>query len=151
MSRKAAREISMKLIYQFIIQKEDHEEQFRQAMEEYMLNPEDAEFVRSRVLGTRQAASEIDRQIETYAKGWKLSRMPRLDLAILRLAIFEIEYARDVPTGVAINEAVELAKKFSTEESGTFINGLLGRIAGLNPPAGEESPDHIPGPEGAGN
>lgn len=133
MGRKTAREESMKLIYQFLIQKDNWKEQFKEAMENNTVTDEDAKFIESRVSGVSKHSSEIDKLIMTHAKGWKLSRMPRIDLAILRLSIYEMKIACDTPVSVCINEAVELAKKYSTEESGSFINGILGRIAGLLP------------------
>lgn len=71
---------------------------------------------------------EIDRQIGDTAQGWKVSRLAKVDLAILRLAVYEMKYDEDVPVGVAINEAVELSKKFGGEESPAFINGILGKL-----------------------
>ncbi len=71
---------------------------------------------------------ELDKEIEETAKGWKLSRMSRVDLTILRLAVYELKFDEDVPLGVAINEAVELAKKFGGDDSSAFINGILGKI-----------------------
>lgn len=75
-----------------------------------------------------EVLSDIDSLIDKTAEGWKLSRMSKVDLTILRLAVYEMRYDEDVPVGVAINEAVELAKKFGGDESPAFINGILGRI-----------------------
>jgi N utilization substance protein B len=72
---------------------------------------------------------EIDDLLETYSQGWALDRMPNLDRAILRVAVWEILHNDEVPDGVAINEAVDLAKELSTDDSGAFVNGLLSRIA----------------------
>ena len=72
---------------------------------------------------------EIDGILNENAKGWKTTRMNKVDLTILRLAVFEIRWDEEIPVGVAINEAVELAKKFSGEESPAFVNGVLGKIA----------------------
>ena len=72
---------------------------------------------------------ELDEAISRFATGWSLERMPTLDLLILRLAAFELRRRPDVPTAVAIDEAVELAKRFSTDDSGRFINGVLASIA----------------------
>ncbi len=72
---------------------------------------------------------EIDRIIEEKAKGWTLSRLAKTDLSVLRLAVFEILYDEDVPNGVAINEAVELAKKYGGEKSSGFVNGVLASVA----------------------
>ncbi len=72
---------------------------------------------------------DIDSIIEQVSSGWKLSRMGKIDLTILRLATYEIKYDEDIPTGVAINEAVELAKKFGEDQSSSFINGVLAKVA----------------------
>ena len=73
--------------------------------------------------------SEIDEIIESNSQDWTLVRLPKVSLAILRLAVAEIKYIDDVPNGVAVNEAVELAKKYGTNEDASFINGILGTIA----------------------
>ena len=72
---------------------------------------------------------ELDQKLNDISMGWKTGRMNRVDLTVLRLAVYELEYEKDVPTGVAINEAVELAKRFGGETSGSFVNGILGKIA----------------------
>lgn len=72
---------------------------------------------------------ELDTLINEVAEGWKTSRMNRVDLTILRLAAYEVKWDEDVPTGVAINEAVELAKKYSSDQSPAFINGILAKVA----------------------
>jgi transcription antitermination protein NusB len=78
-------------------------------------------------VGTHQA--EGDELIRRYAKGWSLERMPVIDRSLLRMAIYELGHRPDVPTAAIISEAVELAKRYSTDDSGRFINGMLGRIA----------------------
>ncbi|HEY9575165.1 MAG TPA: transcription antitermination factor NusB [Lachnospiraceae bacterium] len=72
---------------------------------------------------------EIDKTLEETSKGWKVSRMSKVDLSILRLAVYEMNYDEEVPVKVAINEAVELSKRFGGEESASFVNGILGKIA----------------------
>ncbi len=72
---------------------------------------------------------EIDRRLEQYSAGWKLQRMPKTDLAVLRLAACEILYLSDIPSAVSINEAVELAKKYGTDDSAKYVNGILGKVA----------------------
>ncbi len=72
---------------------------------------------------------EIDRMINRYSAGWKTSRMNKADLSVLRLAVYEMKMDEDVPVSVAINEAVELAKKFGGEDSPAFINGVLAKMA----------------------
>lgn len=86
-------------------------------------------YAREIVDGVIEHHDQIDELLETYAQGWAIDRMPHLDRAILRVASWEILYNDDVPDPVAINEAVELAKELSTDESGGFINGLLSRIS----------------------
>lgn len=84
---------------------------------------------RSIVDGVLAVQEEIDALIRRFADRWSLERMPVVDRNLLRIGIYELLWASDVPPGVAINEAVELAKLLSTEDSGRFVNGLLGRIA----------------------
>jgi N utilization substance protein B len=86
-------------------------------------------YAREIVQGVVDNHEEIDDLLETYSQGWQLDRMPTLDRAILRVAVWEILHNADVPDAVAVNEAVELAKEFSTDDSGSFVNGLLSRIA----------------------
>jgi N utilization substance protein B len=87
------------------------------------------QYARQIVEGIAEHGDEIDELIETYAQGWTINRMPVLDRAIVRIGIWEILFNDEVPDGVAISEAVDAAKSFSTEDSGSFVNGLLGRIA----------------------
>jgi transcription antitermination protein NusB len=77
--------------------------------------------------------TDINELLSTYSQGWTLDRMPSVDRAILRLGAFEVLYATEVPEGVAIAEAVELAKTLSTDDSPKFVNGLLGRLAEVKP------------------
>ena len=81
------------------------------------------------VEGVGDHLDEIDATIRAYAQGWTLERMPSLDRALLRIGIFELTFRPDVPTGAVISEAVELAKTFSTDDSGKFVNGLLSAVA----------------------
>lgn len=75
---------------------------------------------------------EVDNLINKYSRSWKTGRMPKVDLAVMRLATGEIKYSDDIPDAVAINEAINLAKKYSTEQSSRFIHGVLGAIAKNN-------------------
>jgi N utilization substance protein B len=86
-------------------------------------------FAEELILGVGDHLDEIDATIRAYAKGWTLERMPSLDRALLRIGVFELSYRPDVPTGAVISEAVELAKTFSTDDSGKFVNGMLSAIA----------------------
>ena len=88
------------------------------------------DFARALVLGVSEHETELDERIADISENWALSRMPLVDLTILRIACFELYHcASDVPPSVAINEAVELAKLFAGDESSKFINGILGRVA----------------------
>lgn len=84
------------------------------------------EYAKSLFDGVSQKTDDLDEIINRYSKGWKSKRLPKVNLAILRLAIYEILFVENVPESVAINEAVELAKKYSGETDYSYINGLLG-------------------------
>jgi len=131
MGRRAAREIAMKLIYQLEIQKDSREEQIRQTLEQESSNltENDAKYITDVVKGVYSNLEQIDKTIETYSKGWKLSRISKVDLSILRLSIYEMHFRDDIPLNVSINEAVELAKNYSGVESGSFVNGILGKVS----------------------
>ncbi|MCD1267327.1 transcription antitermination factor NusB [Microbacterium sp. MEC084] len=86
-------------------------------------------YAREIVDGVIDHAEEIDEQITTHSRDWKLERMPTVDRALLRIATWEILFNDAVPTAVAIDEAVELAKEFSTDDSGAFVHGVLARVA----------------------
>jgi len=86
-------------------------------------------YAREIVDGVIDNREEIDEQITTFAKDWSLARMPAVDRALLRIGVWELLYNDEVPAAVAIDEAVELAKEFSTDDSGAFVHGVLARIA----------------------
>lgn len=88
-----------------------------------------AELTRELIEGVERTRSELDAMIAAHSRGWTLPRMPALDRAILRLGTYELAHRTEVPTAVVIDEAVELAKRFSTEDSGRFVNGVLAAIA----------------------
>jgi len=87
------------------------------------------EYARTLIDGVVDHQSEIDTLLETYSEGWTLERMPNVDRSILRIAVWEIVYNEELPDAVAIDEAVDLAKEYSTDASGAFVNGLLTRIS----------------------
>lgn len=93
------------------------------------LEEKDQEYIREKYGQVLEHLPEIDALLEGTSKGWKTKRMSRVDLTALRLAVYELKFDNDVPVGVAINEAVELAKCFGGETSGSFVNGILGKIA----------------------
>lgn len=140
MVRNTAREIAIHLSYELsftnkpidellderltketfaILAEEDH-------LYQEMPNAKQVEYIRRLVKGVDEHAAELDGYIAKYAKGWKFSRIPLVASAIMRVAMYEILYMQDIPNGAAINEAVEIAKKYETPETAKFINGILG-------------------------
>ena len=101
----------------------------RREKTDQIVNPYTVEIVE----GVLSQQAAIDEFLETYSQGWSLERMPSVDRAILRIGTWELLYNDDVPDGVAVSEAVALAKTLSTDESPQFINGLLGRLQQLKP------------------
>jgi transcription antitermination protein NusB len=91
-------------------------------------------FAAELVVGVGEHLDEIDAVIRAYAQGWTLERMPSIDRALLRIGVFELLHRPDVPTGAVIDEAVALAKEFSTDDSGRFVNGLLSAVAAAERP-----------------
>ena len=125
MSRREIRENIFKLLFMSNFnQGEEMDAQLKLNTRE-----EDRTYIREKYGKVREKLEEIDQMLNETAKGWKTSRMSKVDLNVLRLAVYELKYDEDVPTGVAINEAVELAKKFGGEESPAFVNGILAKIA----------------------
>lgn len=89
----------------------------------------DLEYIRTKAQHVAEKAQEIDLMINGHTKGWKTTRMNKVDLSILRVAVYEMKWDDDVPVGVAIDEAVELAKKYSGEDGPSFVNGVLAKLA----------------------
>ena len=90
---------------------------------------EDMAYIRDKALSVILKSEEIDEMLNEHVTGWKTSRMAKVELTLIRVAVYEIKYEEDVPTGVAINEAVELAKEYGEDNSSSFVNGVLARIA----------------------
>ena len=88
----------------------------------------DQEYILNKYRAIDEKKEEIDKLLNEVTEGWKTTRMNRVDLTILRLATYEIKWDEDVPTGVAINEAVELAKKYSSDDGPSFVNGILAKV-----------------------
>lgn len=141
MSRRKARKNAFALLFQldFLGWEQVEEiaalffEQLETLEEPEAADEAQREFILNTVKGVYEHLPEIDEAVGGAAKGWSVDRMSKVDLAILRLAVYEVWYASDVPEGVAINEAVELAKSFSTDEAPAFINGILGKLAAEKP------------------
>ncbi|MBN1460012.1 MAG: transcription antitermination factor NusB [Armatimonadetes bacterium] len=128
-SRRSSRELALRALYQTDLAEATPEEAFASASEEHeRYSEETLNFGRELLLGVTQHAGTIDAVIEKYARGWSLERMAHLDRNIMRLATYELLYLPDIPPSVTVDEAVELAKRYSTAESGRFVNGVLGNI-----------------------
>lgn len=129
MGRRASREITMKLLYQLEIQKDDKEEQIEYIIAENNLTQKDKDYILNVIEGVSSNVEQIDFMIDNHSKGWRVNRLSKVDLSILRLSVFEMVYRKDIPHSVSANEAVELAKRYSSEESGAFVHGVLGKIS----------------------
>lgn len=122
-SRREARERAIELLYESYAKGIDPEE----VLAALVVRPEP--YAEELVLGVARRGAELDELIQRFAKGWTLDRMPVLDRTVLRVAIYELVAAEEPPVGVVISEAVELAKRYSTDDSGRFVNGVLASVA----------------------
>ncbi len=143
MVRNTAREIAIHLSYELnfsgrtaeeLLDQRLTAEAFAELAEEEDLyreapNARQAAYIRRLVRGVDEHGAELDGYIEKYARGWKFSRIPLVASAIMRVAMYEVLYMPDVPNSAAINEAVEIAKKYETPETVKFINGILGSFS----------------------
>ena len=131
MSRTTAREVAMMMHFSNLLGGEDTPEHVCEKAESLgTLDEEDLVYVSQMLEGVGAHSEELDEIIARYSKDWAIERIARVDLSILRVAIYEMLYRKeDVPTGAAINEAVELAKRYGGERSYAFINGILGSVA----------------------
>ena len=127
MDRTSARAAAMKLLYEWEMGGDGGEDTRLNLLE---VEPGEIEspFMDRMFSGVVEHAEEIDKKISEFARGWSIERITRVDLAILRLATYELMLGELAP-GIVINEAVDLANPFSTEKAGTFVNGILGNIA----------------------
>ena len=128
MSRQAARESAMKLLYESEFNIDFDTETTLELMAPLELSPNDRIFLDAAKDGALLHLDEIDAIIEKHAKGWSLERISKVDKSILRLAIYEIVFG-DTPEAIAINEAVDMARTFSSEEAAAFVNGILGAVS----------------------
>ena len=131
MTRRELRENIFKMLFRVEFHKaEEIPEQFALFEEEIAnLRDEDRAYLTDKCNDIFSKVEELDAAINEVSEGWKTSRMGKVDLSLIRLAVYEIRYEEDIPTKVAINEAIELAKKYGTDESPAFINGVLAKFA----------------------
>lgn len=130
MSRRELREHIFKMLFRTEFHAEEElSEQLPMFFEELEDTQEkDAAYIQKKFEDIVAHLSEIDAMINEVSTGWKTGRMAKVDLALIRLAVYEIKYEEDIPTGVAINEAVELAKCYGTDDSSSFVNGILAKL-----------------------
>lgn len=136
--RTAGRELAMKLLYVLDMRGEEDARRGQARLVAWEKEQKESEeFAAELFAGVSACLAEVDAQISKTADNWDLSRMAYVDRALLRLGTYELMYRHDIPPKVAISEAIELSKKYSTEKSSSFVNGILDRIfQSLNAPAG---------------
>ena len=129
MTRREIREQVFSILFRIeFYPKEELPEQLQYISEDLDAADPDVVYIQNKILAVADRVEEIDGMINAVARGWKTTRMGKVDLTLLRLAVYEIKFEDDIPTGVAINEAVELAKKYGTDDSSSFVNGILAKI-----------------------
>ena len=126
--RRLSREMALKALFQIDLVSTNLEDALKYTFENVELSDEVKEFSLILVRGAMSNLSEIDKVINNYTNNWSLERITNIDRNILRMAIYEILYLKNIPKSVSINEAVELAKKYGTKSSFSFVNGVLGKI-----------------------
>ena len=131
MTRREIRELIFKMVFRVEFHNEEEiPEQLRLFMDtQEAASEKDRTYIEHKVQDLLDHLEEIDAIIDRSAQNWKTSRMAKVELTLIRLAVYEIRFEDDIPTGVAINEAVELAKTYGEENSASFVNGVLARIA----------------------
>lgn len=131
MGRIIAREATMKLLYQMEVNNDYSEEVIKVFFENNDFSDDEKDYVEHAIDSVLSNLDTIDENIEKHTKGWKINRLAKVDLAVLRIAIYELLFRKDIPIEVCINEAIEICKKYSTDESSRFINGVLGSFVRL--------------------
>ena len=127
-SRRRSREMAIQVLYQVDMAQSDLAEALRLFCEHFKAPESIRDFAFELARGAYEHREEVDSLIKRFSEHWRLERMPTVDRNILRLAIYELLYQPDIPAKVSINEAVDLGKKYGSEDSGSFINGILDRI-----------------------
>jgi N utilization substance protein B len=140
-NRTRARERALQALYQVDLASADPIDALSNAWKSEEEPPEagSLEYSDALVRGVSAKRAEIDQMIERFSHHWRVDRMARVDRNVLRLAVWELVHQPDVPRKVVLNEAIELAKRFGTEESGAFVNGILDKLAASLPPEAEAS------------
>ena len=148
--RRKAREIALQVLYQLDVLKIDSKEGIDLFWEHFSAPDDAREFASELIEGTWSRRDEIDRLISTCSENWSLERMARVDRNILRLAVYELLYGQGIPPKVALNEAIDLGKEFGSENSGSFINGILDALyTKLRQDHADQADNGKPGPSGS--
>ena len=126
--RRKSREFALQVLYQLNITKQEATAAFTQFEEHFLPDGVAEDFVKRLVHGVLEHRPELDRLIEQYSEHWRIDRIDMIDRNILRMALFELLYCEEIPPKVTINEAIDLGKRFGSEDSGSFINGILDRV-----------------------
>ena len=128
-TRRKSRELALQALYQGEQAGQNGLLVFEEFCAHFQVNKKSIPYAKKLLDGVQEKADAINQLISKYAENWRLERMSVIDRNILRLAVYEVHYQDDVPISVAINEAVEIAKRYSTDDSGPFINGILDSMA----------------------
>lgn len=131
MSRRRQRETALQVLFQAELAKISREEAFIRTLELFGLEQKELSFARELVSGVGVHLDEIDQVIARISHEWRVERIANVDRNIIRIALFELLFRPDIPPNVAVNEAIELAKVYGTEDSGRFVNGILGKAVEL--------------------
>ena len=127
-TRRQARELAMQALFYMDIRKDASEETLEYFCGCFCPSKKSRPFFRKLVAGVLGSKGQIDALVERYSQNWNISRMSCVDRNVMRIAIYEMLYCDDIPPKVSINEAVDIGKKFGTQESGAFINGIMDSI-----------------------
>jgi N utilization substance protein B len=127
--RRRSREIALQILYQMEVNLRDPQETIELFWRSFSSTEEVKQFATRIVEGVYRQKEAIDTLIDKYSEHWRLDRMDWVDRNILRMGVYELMYCDDIPINVALNEAIDLGKKFGSEESGAFINGILDRLS----------------------
>jgi len=130
MNRRKSREVAMKLLFEMSINKESYED-IIENFKEYTdvdISDLDMSYITKVLAGIHENGMEIDKNIEKHLIKWKLDRLSKMNLAILRICTYEILFEEDIPGKVSVNEGIELAKKYGEDSSPAFINGILAKM-----------------------
>ena len=143
-NRRRSRELAMQALFQIEMIQDDSLETIELFSRHFGVSKSVRPFFLRLVQGVREFQDEIDALIERFSQNWKIGRMPRVDRNILRVAVYELLHCHDIPPKVSINEAIDIAKRFGTGDSGAFVNGILDSVRIALEKEGRLHPDKNP-------